>query len=278
MKKIVYLALCFGALASLDSCNPKAKATPGQVAKRYTERIMNDDYDAFVRAIRFTETPADAAPKAKAYSRSMAKAATNDAQHEMRESRRDWNHQAAREMRTVNHPSVTERGGIRQVEVVSEVVTPDESVDVIIENTYADGLVEQVEYKMINDDQDWKIRVTDNKEVWRATTDRHDRETLKIRDNRKRDFLKDNERGDRRFVKELTKRDGQREVVKTLGDGRRHRDVVKVLEEGNRQIEKVKIDGHKLVDLKEVERGHDEIIKAKENFRGEHDRFREVVR
>ncbi len=223
MKKIVYLALCLGALASLHSCNPRAKATPGAAAKLYTEQIMNDDYDAFVRAIEFTETPAKAVKEAEAYTRSTFDADRREERREERLAERE----TARDLRTVHRPHVTERGGIREVEIISEEKAPDNTYDVTVRNVYNNGLVEEMKYKMVDEDRDWKIRVTDNKEVWRAVTDRGEREVMKIRDEHKRDFYKNHEGGRRRFLKDITKKGGEVEIVKTLENGQRHREVIR---------------------------------------------------
>ncbi len=56
MKKILCFVACLAVIAALGSCNKKSvAATPGLAAKQYVEHIMNDDYEAFVKAISFTE-------------------------------------------------------------------------------------------------------------------------------------------------------------------------------------------------------------------------------
>lgn len=221
MKKLVYLAALCAAVVSFDSCKSKKVAqTPALAAKEYTEGMCNGNYDAFVEMIVFEEAVAPAKPEVK-------KA-----------------HSTA--LKTIHKPSVDEKGGVKEVAVVSEKVAPDgKTADVVLTNTYNNGHVETVNYKMVNDAETWKIRVNDNKEVWRAITKDGDHEVIKIRDGKDRDFVKTKEDGEKQFVKEITKRNGQVEVIKTLENGERHREVLKDIEDGNRHIEKIKEDGEK---------------------------------
>ncbi len=249
MKKILYLVVCCVAVAALGSCHKKAAATPGAAAKAYSEHIMNDNYDAFVNAVVFTEPIKPAAKKATATA-----------------------------LRTVHHPDVTAKGGVREVRVVSEKPSADnKQCDVVLTHHYNNGIVETVNYKMINDNNEWKIRANDNKEVWRAITNDGDHEVLKVREGHERDFVKDKDNGEKEFVKDINKRNGDVEVIKVLANGERHREVIKTLDEGNREIDKLKVDGEK-VDVKDIDRANKEILKEKDNVDGEHERVREVIK
>lgn len=155
---------------------------------------------------------------------------------------------------------------------------PDQKTcDVVVSNTYNNGLVEQVAYKMVNDNNDWKIRVNDNKEVWRATNSDGDRETIKVREGKERDFIKDDDNGERQFVKDIAKRNGDVEVIKTLENGDRHREVIKTLEEGNREIDKLKLDGDK-IEGKDIDRANKEVLKEKETIDGKTHKDRQEVK
>ncbi len=252
MKKLLCFTLCLAAVAALGSCKKKVAATPGEAARIYTEHIMNDNYGAFVEAIVFTEPVAP-------------------------EVRKTVNALHAQHLRTVHHPNVTERGGVKEVKVVSQKISPDNSTaDVVLTNTYNDGLVETVNYQMVNDNTTWKIRVTPNKEVWRAVTSDGDHEVIKIREGHARDFIKEKDHGERHFVKDIVKRNGEVEVIKVLENGQRHREVFKTIDDGNRLVEKIKLDGDKLVE-KDIETAKEEILKAKETIDGKTDRVKEVI-
>ncbi len=254
MKKILYIAICCATVAAMGSCHKKAAATPGAAAKQYSERIMNDDYDAFVDKIHFTTQPVK--PEVK----------------------KVVNKAHATALRTVHHPDVTAKGGMKEVRLVSEKMSPDKKeCDVVLTHHYNNGAMETVNYRMINDENEWKIKANENKEVWRTVTQEGDHEVLKIREGHDRDFIKEKDNGEKEFVKDIIKRNGDVEVIKVLANGERHREVIKTLDEGNREIDKLKIDGEK-IDVKDIDRANKEILKEKDNLDGEHQRVREVIR
>jgi hypothetical protein len=143
---------------------------------------------------------------------------------------------------------------------------------------YNDGMVKTVDLLMLNDNNVWKVRETPYKEIWRGTTSNGDTEVVKIRSGHNREFIKDKDKdlGEKEFVKDILKRDGQIEVVKVLVDGRRHREVIKTLDEGNRVIDKLKVDGDK-IDVKDIDRRTQEVLKDKEIIDGQVSRHREVI-
>ncbi len=243
MKKIVYLALFCAVAASFASCKEKkAEKTAALAAKEYTELLSNGDYDGFVDVIVFEEPAAPVKPEVKKV------------------------HSAT--LKTIHKPSVDEKGGIKNVAVTSEKVAPDgKYADVVLTNTYNDGLVETVSYAMILDDTVWKVRVNNNKEVWTAVNNDGDREVVKIKEGTDRDFVKTNDAGEKQFVKEITKRDGQVETIKTLENGERYKETSKDIEEGDRWIEKQKDDGGKTV-IKDIDNKNEEVLKGKEHEKG----------
>jgi len=204
MKKVLYIALvCAAVMAVGASCNKKAAATPGVTAKRYVEHIVNDDYEAFVKAISFTQ------PVSKARSAEVEKV-----------------HAAA--LRAIQHPKTVERGGIKEVKVVSEKMSPDnKTCEVVLANHYNNGVVSTMEMRMAKEDGEWKVRETPNKEIWRATTSEGDTEVVKVRTGGEREFVKDKVRdmGEKQFVKDIRRAGGETEVVKVLEDGSRHKEV-----------------------------------------------------
>ncbi len=212
MKRIIYLALCGAVVMTFGySCNTKTvAATPGIAAKQYVEHIMNDDYEAFVEAIFFTE------PVPAAMQKNVHKA-----------------HATA--LRTIHHPDVAQRGGIREIKVVSEKPSVDnKTCDVVLASHYNDGLVKTVNLHMVNDYDVWKVRETPYKEIWRATTSEGDTEVIKVRSGHQRDFIKDKDvdTGEKQFIKDINRHNGEVEVVKVLHDGKRHKEVIRTLQDG----------------------------------------------
>lgn len=210
MKKIIcFLTLC-AAVGSLGSCTKKAAATPGTVAKQYVEHIMNDDYEAFVDAISFTEPVAP-------------------------EHRATVNRAHASALRTIHQPNISENGGIKEVKVVSEEMAPDnKSCDVTLSSHYNNGMVKTIDMTMINEDDIWKVRETPRKEIWKGTTSEGDTEVIKVRSGHERDFIKDKDvdTGEKQFIKDINHRNGNVEVVKVLENGRRSREVIRNLGDG----------------------------------------------
>jgi hypothetical protein len=212
MKKLISaIAICALVALAGYSCRPKAvAATPGAAAKRYAEHIMNDDYDAFVKAISFIE-PVPAATKT-----------TVDRSH-------------ASALRTIHRHDVRERGGIKEIKVISEKSSPDnKSSDVVLAGHYNDGLVKTINMHMINDYDVWKVRETPYKEIWRATTSEGDTEVIKVRSGHERDFVKNKNRdtGEKQFIKDINRANGEVEVIKVLENGQRHREVIRMSPDG----------------------------------------------
>ncbi len=258
MKKFVYLAVICAAVAALASCKEKkTEKTAALAAKEYTESLLNGDYDGFVDLVVFAEptpgtTTVPVKPEVKKVHSSTLKA--------------------------IHQPSVDEKGGVKSVAVASEKVAPDGlSANVKLTNTYNNGEIEYIDYEMIYVEPVWKVKVNKNKEVWTATDINGDKEVIKIKEGANRDFVKTNDDGERQFVKEIVKRDGQVEVVKILENGEHYKEVVKILEEGDRLIEKEKDDAGKTV-IKEIDKTNEEVVKAKDHEKGEQtERAKEVI-
>jgi hypothetical protein len=194
------------------SCRPRVvAATPGVAAKQYVEHIMNGDYESFVEGVSFAEPPPA-------------------------DMRRELDKAHAEALRTLHLPDVASRGGIREVKVVSEKPSADNrTCDVVVASHYNDGLVKTVNLHMINDYDTWKIRETPYREIWRATTSEGNTEVVKVRSGDQRDntWARNDNTGEKQFVKDINHNDGQVEVVKVLEDGTRHTEMIRTLDDGS---------------------------------------------
>lgn len=199
-------------------CNPKTSAaTPGMAAKQYVEQIARGDYESFVEAIEFTEP----VPQ---------------------QEKRAVNRAHAQSLRAIQQPDIAVHGGIREVKVVSEKTSDDnKTCDVVVANQYNDGTVKTVNLHMVNNYDEWKIRETPHKEIWRATNSLGDTEVVKIRSGRARDVLKGKNKttGEKEFIKDINRRGGEVEVIKVLENGQRHKEVIRMTPDGT-LIEQVK--------------------------------------
>ncbi|MDR2890325.1 MAG: hypothetical protein LBV18_01770 [Alistipes sp.] len=269
MKKFIYVAVCFAAVATLGSCKKKVTSTPGMAAKHYVEQMCCDNYEDFVEAIVFTEPVEPATQAAPAAS---ADKATQKA------TRRAISKSHADQLRAVHHPDVTDRGGVKEVRIVSETPAEDNlSTAVVLSSHYNDGTVETINVDMVNENKMWKIRETPYKEIWKATNADGDTETIKIRSGHDRDFIKDNDNGERQFVKSILRRDGPVERIKTLSDGRRHREVIKhITDEEGRDLSKLIVDGDK-IGVKTIDHANNTVVKTISSVDGERESAREVI-
>lgn len=204
MKKLVYILACCAVVASFSACkNKKVEKTAATAAKEYHELLNRDgNYEAFVDAIVFEEPTAIKTNKA---TQKAVKAAH------------------ARTIRTIHHDDVRSKGKLKDVRVVSEKLSGDgKKANVTLAGTYNNGVIETVTYEMVNDSRDWKIRVNDYKEVWKAVDNEGNREVVKLREDAdRRNFAKAKDAEDREVIKEI--------------DGT-HRDIEKIKLDGNREI------------------------------------------
>ncbi|MDR2913165.1 MAG: hypothetical protein LBV38_07785 [Alistipes sp.] len=206
MKKILFLVTCLAAAAALGSCNKRATATPGGAAKHYVEQLQNDNYEAFIAGIAFVKPVEVVAPAARESSECSC----------------------AESLRAIHRPDVVERGGIREVRLVSEKVAPDHmTCDVTLTNHYLNGDIETIDFTMVNEVDVWKVRENPYKEIWHATDNNGNIEVIKVRTGHERDFFKGHDDGgEREFVKNILRHNGQKEIVKVLENGTRHREVI----------------------------------------------------
>jgi hypothetical protein len=211
MRRISHILALGLVVLATASCRPRpVAATPGEAAKQYVEHIMRGDYEAFVEGVSFADAPPT------------GMTAGQDRAH-------------AEALRAIHMVDVNDRGGIREVRVISERPSADNRIcDVILASHYHDGLVKTVSLHMVNDYDVWKIRETPYKEIWRATTSEGDTEVVKVHDGATRDFIKAKDRvtGAKEFIKDIDRHNGEVEVVKVLEGGRRHREVIRTMDDG----------------------------------------------
>ncbi len=117
------------------------------------------------------------------------------------------------------HRKIQDKGGIKDVAVVSEMPSSDGAIsDVKLRNTYNNGDVEEVDLVMVcMPDNVWKVKMGNDKEVWTTTYADGTKETVKLKSDARRDIYKDNVDGERNYLK--IKEKGDEEVVKTKIDG-----------------------------------------------------------
>lgn len=271
------MVCCAAATVTLAGCKDKKKTTvqtPSMAAKECAQCLKDGNYEGFVEAVVFEEPIAVVAAKpmnGKSTSPRKATPARKVSKQQVRQ------HAAA--LKAMHQPEVQKKGGIKDVDVVSETVSPDgQTAVVVVTNAYNNGDVDQVGYLMVNDPetQQWKVKVNKNKEVWRAVSNDGTSEVVKVRDGDVRDFVKVKQDGHKDFIKEI---DGNhREVLKAMEDGHKEvivdkgnaeREVLKVMD-GGKEVgaAKVKATENKAV-VKNIEDGDKEFVKVKEKRGGD---------
>lgn len=200
MKKSVILFAALLAIVALPGCKSKSKMA-AEKAKTCAGYIMNSDYDQFVNHITYDKN-------------------LTSAQLEQQKAS-----DAAILKRRV-HPMVAEKGGIKEVNVVSTNLAEEnpQVANVVFTNLYNNGDIEDVEYLMVLDENVWKVKVSNDRTVWKTRTDDGERVSFKLIDEPHKDVFKEHIDGEREFIKEKDKRnvevekikeDGKREVTRT---------------------------------------------------------------
>lgn len=131
MKNVIYLSLLMLCVL-FASCSSK---TPGAVAKKYMEYVKDGDYDKFADGIMYNET---ATKEDIEQSKTMIVALLKE--------------KASKE--------IDKKGGIKEIEVVSEKVSEDgNSADVVLKTIYGNGSSEESDCKMVLKDGVWKMDI-----------------------------------------------------------------------------------------------------------------------
>ncbi|MDL2230304.1 hypothetical protein LJB87_00760 [Alistipes sp. OttesenSCG-928-L06] len=228
MKNLSVLLLCAVGLIAFSSCGSKQK--PGEVAKAQHEKLQNKDYNGYVETIYIDEfmLPVDVTPAQKDQHVQTVK------------------QQHAQILKTNAEPMLDAKGGLKDVTVKSETVSPDgKTADVVLTNTYHNGDVEDIAYALIFDEpaEVWKVKLGPDKEVWKTLAADGQFDSFKIKETDHRDIIKVHTEGERDFIKDIDTE--HRDVHKEKVDG--EKSVHKVIEKNDEIVIKDKVDGEKEV-------------------------------
>lgn len=133
MKKVIYFSLFVLTLGIFAACSSSEK--PGEAAKKYAQYVADGKYEKFVDAIAFDET---ATPEQIKEQKDMLVALLQEK----------------------GQKGIDEKGGLKSVEIISEVIDADGSnAKVILLQTYGNGDTENANYDMVKKDGTWKMVV-----------------------------------------------------------------------------------------------------------------------
>lgn len=135
-KNVIYLfglfTLCFflfSACSSSESSN-----SPGEAAKKYTNYLKSGDYEKFVDGVAVGE---DVSEKELEAGKAMLVAMMDKAKKQ-----------------------IEAKGGIKDVEVVSETIDEDgKTAKVVLKTTYGDGSTEEKTNRMVLENGKWKMKM-----------------------------------------------------------------------------------------------------------------------
>lgn len=214
MKKLILFCACAAVMFTFTDCNKSKKTSPGNRAMAYQESINNGKYESFADYIYYdSNLPAETVSRQKA--------------------------ENGRFIRENLHQNIMANGGIRNTKVVNERIMSDgKTAQVTLRNTYNNGRTEDVMYNMVMAENDWKVRVGNDRTVWTAVAADGTRTTLKLMDGENKQFAKLNV-------------DGEEDMIKTKET--ENKDVVKIQEGDNRTV------------VKDKQTASGEVIKVKEN-------------
>ncbi len=222
MKKLMLLVTAIMVLAIVNSCGNKTKS-PVESAMEYARHIHDGNYDKFVEHIYIDEIePAEVEAKA---------IHPDKAEH-------------AKILKKKVEPHIQDRGGLKNLNYIAETIAPDgKSAVVTLQNEYNNGQIEDVIYNMVLVDNDWKVRVGQDKEVWRTTLDDGTHLSFTLKEDDNKEVFKEHIGDERNFVKE---KETDTEIVeKEKKDGQK--DVLKIKDKGDEVVIKEKHDGEKTV-------------------------------
>lgn len=220
MKKIIYFSLCAVALTGFVACKSnKNLKNVGNVTRDYALNLQSGNYDNFVDKM-------------------MVRNATPIESHDMRELF-VWM------LKEKIDPIIREKGGIRDIEVVSQSATNDGlKATVVLNYIYNNGQKEDMKYDLLWADNRWYIELDNHREVWRTVTADGSDATFKLKDYEHKEVFKE-------------KIDGEREVIKNKEYD--DKEVHKTIENGDREVEKIKDKKDEIV-VKEKNHGEKEVI------------------
>ncbi|MCD8102941.1 MAG: DUF4878 domain-containing protein [Alistipes sp.] len=221
MKKLFIPAILIMAVVAFTNCHDNKKRSASAAAREYSEHLRDGNYDHMVDRM----------------------VADNDFDgQEMRRDKRRYSDM----LRNNVDDHVRRHGGIKKVDVVSENVAKDgNTANVVVRHHYNDGIAEDINYDLRKIDNEWKVKMGPNKEVWRTQLADGTHVSFKLKDNDNKEVFKQHIGDERDFIKIKESEDGDRHVLKVREDG--ERDVLKVIEHDDETVIKEKHDGHKEV-------------------------------
>lgn len=132
MKNVMCLSLVVLCSIFFASCSSKS---PGDVAKKYMEYVKTGDYEKFADGIMYKE---GASKESIEQGKAMIVALLKE--------------KAVKELE--------KKGGIKDIEVVSETVAQDgKTADVVLKTTYGNGNTEESDCKMVLQNDVWKMDI-----------------------------------------------------------------------------------------------------------------------
>lgn len=225
MKKIIYLSVCAVALIGFAACNnSKNLKNAGNVTRDYAMNMQNGNYDNFVEKMMVSNaSPAQA---------------------------REMKEKFAWMLKEKIDPIIREKGGIRDIQVVSQTATNDGmKATVVLKTIYNNGQTENTTYDLLWAENRWNIDMNEHREVWKTKTADGRDVTFKLKDYDHKEVFKE-------------KIDGEREVIKTKETD--DKEVHKTIENGDREVEKIKDKKHETV-VKEKENGERKVTKTEKD-------------
>lgn len=195
MKKLFIPAILALAVVAFTNCDRNNNNSAGVAAREYSEHIRDGRYDRLVDRM----------------------VADNDfdAQEMRRDSRR-----YSDMLRNNVDEHVRRHGGIKNVKVVSQNVAKDgNTANVVVRHDYNDGVAEDINYDLRKIDNEWKVKMGPNKEVWRTQLADGTHVSFKLKENDGKEVFKQHVGDERDFIKVKESEDGDRHVLKVKHDG-----------------------------------------------------------
>lgn len=218
MKNLIYLSLAILTVIGFSGCK-KDKKTPTAVVETYVDNLKDRNYDVLVEMM-YCEDPFIYDELQREPERYSDMLKTNVEQH------------------------TAKKGGIKKTQVVSEKVSPDgKQAEVVVRKEYNEGIAEDITYNLLNVNDDWKVKMSPHKEVWKTKMADGTHVSFKLKDFEHKEVVKEHIGDERDFVKDI--HTDNKHVVKVKEDG--DKDVIKVKEKKNETVIKEKHDGHKEV-------------------------------
>lgn len=134
MKRAIYFSLFTVCMFLISACSG-GTSSPGEAAKTYMGYLADGKYEKFVDAL--------------------AKKSENVSKEEFELQKK----QAALMIEQKAGKSLKEKGGLKNIEIISEEIDEDgNSAEVALKLTYGNGDTNENDYKMVKQDGKWKFK------------------------------------------------------------------------------------------------------------------------